>query len=79
LRASLITSVSTRYTSVPAVSLLALEIGVRAHVRDARQYFSEGFPSGALQSSLQDLTVLLLGTAVSLGSTLFERANELIW
>jgi hypothetical protein len=79
LRASLITSVSTRYTSVPAVSLLALEIGVRADVWYASQHVSERFTSRTLQSSLQDLAVLLLGTAVSLGSTLFERTNEFIW
>jgi len=31
-----------------------------------------------LQSSFQYLTVLLLGAAVSLGSTLFERPNKFI-
>jgi hypothetical protein len=44
----------------------------------ASQHVSERFTSRALQSSLKDLTVLLLGTAVSPGSTLFERVNKLI-
>jgi hypothetical protein len=79
LRASLITSVSTKYTSAPAVGLLAREIRVHAHVRHASEHVCQRFPSRTLKSGLQDLTVLLLGTAIVLGGPLLERANQLIW
>lgn len=43
------------------------------------KHLSERFSPRALQGNLQDLTVLLLGTAVALGGTLLERANQLVW
>lgn len=48
LRASLITSVSTKYTSAPTVGLLAGEIRVHAHVRHASEHVCQRFPSRTL-------------------------------
>jgi hypothetical protein len=57
--------------SAPTVSLLAREIRVHAHARHASEHVCQGLPSRALQSGFQDLTVLLLRTAVALGGSLF--------
>jgi hypothetical protein len=70
MRASLITSVSTKYTSGPAVDLLAREVRVSPYIWHASEHVGERFPLGTLKSGLQDLTVLLLGTTVALGGSL---------
>jgi len=58
--------------------LATREIRVRADVRHASEHLGQGPPSGTLESGFQDLTVLLLGTAVALGGSLLERANQFI-
>jgi len=58
--------------------LRAREILIRAYIRHAREHVGQGLPSRTLQSGLQDLTMLLLGTAVALGGSLLERANQFI-
>src|ERR1700745_2570279 len=78
LRTSLITSVSTRYTSASAVGLLTDEVAVFADVRHVRQDLGKGLSLRPAQGSFQDLPVFLLGTAVTLGRALFQCAHELL-
>src|SRR5208337_940868 len=78
LRISLMTSVSTRYTSTSAIVLLASEVAVLAHVRDCRKNIRHVPPLRSMEGRLEDLPVFLFSTAITLRRPLFESFDE-IW
>ncbi len=78
LRSSLTTSVSRRYTLAPPIKLLAREIVVFADIRNCGEDISKRPLARPMQRCLQNLSVLLFSTAVSLRRLLLQGFDEIL-